>query len=152
MRKTVKLDATSVHFDEFWRRVAADLGNSRIRIFDSAKTIHEFVDKDSDCKSYLHELIKKSYKLSKCKHLGSPLALELVLDLLGETAYQLQGDQRDDLFDIELLEEIAWHISGRYTAQINAIMKINRQETSKRTGGQVVSFPNYKIWRSNTKL
>ena len=152
MRQTVKLDATSVHFDAFWRRVGEDLGNSRIRIFDSAKTIHEFVDKDSDCKSYLLELIKKSYKLSKCKHLGSPLALDLVLDLLGETAYQLQGDQTDDLFDIELLEEIAWHISSRYTAQISSIMKISVQGSSNTAQGQVVSFPNYKIRRSNSKL
>ena len=152
MKQAVKLDATSVHFDEFWRRVAADLGNSRIRISNSAKTIHEFIDKDSDCKTYLLELIKKSYKLSKCQHLGSPVTLELVLDLLGETAYQLQGDQRDDLFDIELLEEIAWHISSRYSSQVKSMLENNALGTSKHSQAQIVSFPNYKIWRSNTKL
>lgn len=152
MPQAVKLDATSVHFDEFWRRIAADLGNSRIRILDSAKTIHEFVDNDSDCKSYLRELIRNSYKLSKCKHLGSPLALELVLDLLGDTAYELQDDQKDDLFDIELLEEIAWHISSRYTAQINSILNVELPGNSKKTRCQIVSFPNYKTRRSNSTL
>ena len=152
MNQSVKLDATSVRFDEFWRRVAADLGNSRIRISDCAKTIHEFIDRDSDCKRYLLELIKKSYKLSKCQHLGSPLRLELVLDLLGETAYQLQDDQTDDLFDIELLEEIAWHISSRYSSMIKSILENNTAKTSKHSQAQIVSFPNYKIWRSNIKV
>ncbi|MFT5611355.1 MAG: hypothetical protein ACI9LU_001857 [Polaribacter sp.] len=152
MTQSVKLDAISVYFGEFWLRVAADLGNSRIRISDSAKTIHEFIDKDSDCKRYLLELIKRSYKLSKCQHLGSPLRLELVLDLLGETAYQLQNDQTDDLFDIELLEEIAWHICSRYSAQISFILENSTAQPSKASQAQIISFPNYKIWRSNIKL
>jgi hypothetical protein len=152
MKQSVKLEATSVHFDEFWRRVAADLGNSRVRTSESAKTIHEFIDKDSDCKPYLIELITKSYKLSKCQHLGSSLRLELVLDLLGKTAYQLQDNQTDDLFDIELLEEIAWHISSRYSSQIKVILENNTPQTSKHLQAQIVSFPNYKIKRSNIKL
>ena len=156
MKHMAKLDASSVRFGEFWRGVAADLGNSRIKVSQSACSIREFVDKDSDCKSYLYELIGKSYKLSKCQHLESPLSLGLVLDLLGETAFRLQGDQRDDLFDIELLEEIAWHISSRYSSQISFILAQHKNqnssinETSPR--GQVVSFPNYKIRRSNRTL
>ena len=156
MKKTATLDASSVHFGEFWRGVAADLGNSRIRISRSANSIREFVDKDSDCKRYLYKLIAKSYKLSRCQHLESPLSLELVLDLLGETAFALQGDERDDLFDIELLEEIAWHITSRYSLEIKFILarqgRICSPDHKKQSNAQIVSFPNYKIRRSNRTL
>ena len=154
-----------VQFIEFWRLVAVELGTSRLRVNRYAKTIHELVSKDSDARVYLRDAIKKSYKSSKCQNLCSPIYIEGVLDILGETAYQLQGDQADDLFDIELLEEIAWHISNRYTAHIESLNRVNGENNSssdtpdwyrsthrKSCQAQVLSFPNFKIRKANGRL
>ena len=116
-RKTSSDDsADPIQFIEFWNLIANELGSSRLRIDVKAKTIHELFSQDSDARVYLRDAIKKTYKLSKCQHLRSPISLITVLDVLGQTAYELQGEKADDLFDIELLEEIAWHISNRYPA------------------------------------
>lgn len=149
MNKPGSNDIEPIQFLEFWRLVASELGTSRLRINTEAKTIHELVDKDSDNRPYLSEAIRKSYKLSRCQHLASPISLEHVLDILGETAYTLQGDQRDDLFDIELLEEIAWHISDRYSVQLSKLLRDDEQPEKRSQSAQIVSFPNYKIRRAN---
>ena len=162
-----------IRFFDFWHLVANELGTSRLRINPSAKTIHEFLDRDSDAREYLQAAIRKSYKLSRCQHLASPISIDCVLDILGETAYALQGDQRDDLFDIELLEEIAWHISNRYLPYLDcehAAGEVDRSDPTgtglgkngpgeglgKRPGikgtAQIVSFPYYKIRRANSRL
>ncbi|MEM7358670.1 MAG: hypothetical protein AAF431_06225 [Pseudomonadota bacterium] len=149
MSKPGKNAFEPIQFLEFWRLVAIDLGNSRLRINTNAKSIHELVDKDGDSRSYLVDAIRKSYKLSQCQHLASPISLEHVLDILGETAYTLQGDQRDDLFDIELLEEIAWHISDRYSIQLSTLVEQHDKPAANNKSAQIVSFPNYKIRRAN---
>jgi hypothetical protein len=135
----------------FWLRVANELGTSRLRIDKLANSIHQFLDKDSDSKLYLRDLIKKSYKLSRCQHLASPISLEVVLDLLGETAHKLRGDQRDDLFDIELLEEIAWHINDRYWPEIQSLLPCDENDDGAKTSAQILSFPNFKIRRANNR-
>lgn len=151
MSRAGNSEAYPIQFNLFWRRVANELGTSRLRINKLANSIHHFLDRDSDSKLYLRELIKKSYKLSRCQHLASPISLEVVLDLLGETAHQLRGEQRDDLFDIELLEEIAWHISERYSAELKSLLPAAKQTKPTSTCAQIISFPNYKIRRANNR-
>lgn len=147
--------ADPVQFIEFWNLIATELGSSRLRINSSATTIHELIGRDSDARIYLRDAIKKSYKLSKCQHLKSPISVVAVLDVLGEAAYELQGEKADDLFDIELLEEIAWLISNRYppdwfTSEYNRSLG-QRQVADKTKSSQVVSFPNHKTRRANTR-
>ena len=143
-------------FLEFWLLVANELGTSRLHIDAEAKSIKSFVHRNSDAPQYLHEAIRKSYKLSACQHLSSPICLESVLDILGETAYALQGEQADDLLDIELLEEIVWIISNRYAEQISILLDSgqNSEQAGKATKpqGKLVSFPNYKIRKANANL
>ena len=145
--------ADPIQFIEFWSLIASELGSSRLRINADATTIHELISQDSDARVYLRDAIKKSYKLSKCQHLRSPISVIAVLDVLGETAYELQGEKADDLFDIELLEEIAWHISHRYPPHSFTEQHANSDAQTLITGkakpAQVVSFPNYKTRRAN---
>ena len=138
-------------FIEFWLQVANELGTSRLIINKNAKSIRSIIHGSSDAPIYLHEAIKKSYKLSQCQNLSSPVSLESVLDILGETAYTLQGDQADDLLDIELLEEIAWVINSRYSEQIpNSVHADPVPAPSDEC--QVVSFPHYKIRKANSNI
>jgi hypothetical protein len=149
------VSADPVQFAEFWSLIANELGSSRLRIDSNAKTIHELVSQDSGARVYLRNAIKRSYKLSKCQHLRSPISLITVLDVLGQTAYELQGEKADDLFDIELLEEIAWHINNRYPTHFFTDGSTNSPAAaiakSKALSAQVVSFPNYKTRRANTQ-
>lgn len=148
MKITQQCGNSSLEFRVFWRYIAQQLGDSRLRINSKAKSIHDFIDLDNDAKEYLRESIKESYKRCGCDHLGSKLCVNIVLDILGETAYQLRSSHRDDLFDIELLEEIAWHINDRYRHYLS-IQSIGQ---TKPNTNRVISFPNYKIRIANARL
>ena len=134
-----------LEFKEFWTYIGRELGNSRLRINPKAKDIHNFIDPSNDAKEYLKHAIKESYKRSDCTNLRSKINVNLILDILGETAYKLRSNHRDDLFDIELLEEIAWHISDRYQHCL-VIKKISE------SCGQIVSFPDHRIRIANSRL
>lgn len=144
--------STGPQFIEFWLHVASELGTSRLHINKSAKSIKNVIHPNSDAPTYLHDAIKKSYKFSQCQHLTSPINLESVLDILGETAYVLQGEQADDLLDIELLEEIAWVIGSRYAEHIKTSLNANQPKDSDSSQCQIVSFPNYKIRKANSNI
>jgi len=135
-----------VSFLDFWNTVATELGSSRLKINPNAGSIHRFIDCNSDHKEYLKKVIQLSYKQSECNHLRDNVNLECVLDILGETAYQLQGQQADDLLDIELLEEIAWLISERYESSLKLAT------TNQHAHTPVISLDKFKIRRSNAKL
>jgi len=72
-----------------------------------------------------------------------------VLDILGETAYELEQKQQDDLYDIEFLEEIALHISERYS---HCIQNLKKQDSKTRVTASIRSLENYKIRLNNAKL
>ena len=146
------VNSSGPQFIEFWLLVASELGTSRLHINESAKSIRNVIHRNSDAPIYLHDAIKKSYKLSRCQRLTSPVNLECVLDILGETAYTLQGDQADDLLDIELLEEIAWVIGSHYAEQIQTLLNSNQSRDPIGSQCQIVSFPNYKIRKANSNI
>jgi len=164
MKKVEPKPLATIQFLEFWLAVANDLGNARLWVNKNATNIHELFVHDNDNRAYLRDIIKKSYTLSHCQHLNSGIDLETVLDLLGATAYKLQGDQRDDLFDIELLEEIVWHINSHHSIHVAAIVEKTRLEQDKarqdinaksskfRNKARILSFPNFKIRRANSLL
>jgi len=149
MSKPQEPISEQIEFIEFWCYIAHELGSSRLTINHSASSIHKLIDCNSDSKEYLRQAIKESYKQSHCSHLRAPINIEAVLDILGETAYALRGDQRDDLFDIELLEEIAWYINSRYSHCIT-IKQHKPERTCKKA--RLISFPNYKIRHANARL
>ena len=146
----MKMPISKVQFINFWKRIAADLGTSRLRINDDAKSINEFIHKNSDVRPYLIDAIKLSYKQNKCQHLGSPISIGIVLDILGETAYKLYGNKKDDLLDIELLEEIALYINNHYLAYLDGGTNSNVNTCPKEVNAaKVISFPKYKKWKIN---
>lgn len=124
------------------------MGSSHLHINVNAKSIHEFISPDSE---FLREIVRNSYSRSHCYNLHSILDINTVLDILGEQAYSLQGDVSEDLLDIELLEEIAWHIGERYLHCLN-IEKTPNKSRSKRFRNNVIDFPARKIKRANAKL
>jgi len=148
-KKTIRLTQSQspLSFMDFWLLIAYQLGNSHIKLNPHAKTIADFINPSSDAKDHLKSAIKESYKRSRCKHLKDQISINIVLDILGETAYNLQHDKRDDLFDIELLEEIAWHISDRYKHHL----QLNVPTPQKNKKAKLVSLPDYKIRLANTK-
>lgn len=144
-----KHQSKNVTFIDFWCFIATELGNSRLRVNAKANSINEFLDQRSDHKEYLKSVIRRSYKLGQCQHLRSPINVNHVLDLLGEAAYQLKGKRCDDLLDIELLEEIAWHISGRFAHLVQNIEPITQiKDTST---SNIVSFHSAKTRRANRR-
>lgn len=81
-----------------------------------------------------------------------------MLDILGEHAFQMQGNRCDDLLDIELLEEIAWHIGERFSQCIN-LAPDNRPTSSQtannhrdKNSAQIISLPDAKIRRANQRF
>ena len=118
------------------------------------KYIHQFIDASSDHFPYLRDAITLSYKRSQCHHLGANIDLIAVLDILGETAFNLQGKQSDDLLDIELLEEIAWYISERFGEALQvqlaaAEQAFKSQVSNAKRKPQIISLTKVRIQRSN---
>ncbi len=119
-------------FSEFWQTIANELGNSRIKINTRAESIKQFLQADSDHREFLRTLIHQSYKRCHCYHLNARFDVNIALDVLGETSFNLKGNKEDDLLDIELLEEIAWLISQHYGHKVSMpeSLLINADETN----------------------
>ena len=147
MRKPTQSTLDPVEFRHFWKFIAQQIGDSRLTLNHAATQIEHFLQLDCDPKNCLRSVSIESYRRSNCKNLNSPIDLNVVLDVLGETAYSLRGQSRDDLFDIELLEEVAWHIANRYSQQI----QIERSEQYP-ADAKIISFPDYRIRKANTRL
>ena len=124
------------------------MGSTHLHIDVNAKSIHEFVSPDSH---FLREIVRNSYSRSHCYNLHSLINIEAVLDILGEHAYCLKGDVADDLLDIELLEEIAWHIGERYLHCLN-VKKAPDHRRQKRYRNNVIDLPARRIKQANAKL
>ena len=141
---------SGLEFKDFWTYISGQLGNSRLHINSNAQNIKEFIDPHDDSKEYLKTSIRESYKRSNCHHLRSEICVNAVLDILGETAYSLHRNNCDDLFDIELLEEIAWHIIDRYRHLLQ-IKQSTPQSKNLNKSARVASFPDYRIKRANSR-
>ena len=138
----------SVSFVEFWRFIAKSLGDSRLRIRKQAHSIESFFAPNSDHREFLRDVIITSYFESGCRGLDDDVDMNVVLDVMGEAAYELQGRNKDDLLDIELLEEIAYLIQQKYSYLIDIQIPSDRFASSS----EVVSFVDSKIRRANTQL
>lgn len=95
---------------------------------------------------YLKNIVASSLENGKGK-LNQPINLTLLLDSLGESAWRMRTQNCDDLFDIELLEEIAWHIATRFPHLIE--MPIISDTTCEQPQHKVLSIQQYKILRKN---
>lgn len=139
--------------------MSTHIGDARLLLNKNAKTLNGFINKYSDVRTYLHVAINESYKRSKCKNLDSPVSLEVILDVLGETAYQLEKNHTGDLFDIEFLEEIIFLACDYYPDQIQNLVaqQLSTNETNsinkllESPSHQVTSFLGYKIKRANSR-
>ena len=145
-----------ISFHDFWLFIASEMGDAWLRLNEDANHLKDFIDHSYDPKEYLRKIILDSYKISRCTSLHDAIDMDCVLDLLGETAFTLRGERRDDLFDIELLEEVAWHIGNRFAH----LLKVNSDSAEHPAGnpeqenenGVVVSFPRYRIRKANSRF
>lgn len=143
-KDSVKIKAQNqdfLSFSEFWQTIANELGNSRIKINSQAESIKQFLRADSDHKEFLRKLIHQSYKRCRCYHLNARFDVNIALDVLGETSFNLKGNKEDDLLDIELLEEIAWLISQLYRHKVTMpeSLLINTSEASDNSAKRVTN-------------
>ena len=157
-----KISALSPSFYEFWVDVAEQLGDHRLQVCKNAKSVSSFIAHNSDHKAFLYDAIQETYRRCRCHNLYSPLNMDSVLDVLGETAFTLRGDHQDELFDIELLEEIAWYISQRHLTsieslahsqpeQLNSALSSHPSKKNVQVKSKPISFPSYKIRLANQK-
>ena len=148
MSSSNQVTSETVEFRVFWEFIAAQLGDAWLSLNPQATRLNNLIEISYDPKDYLRQVIIQSYKKSKCNHLNSPICLNVLLDILGETAYKLRGEKRDDLFDIELLEEIAWYVADRY----GHLLVQPTEDASSDSTSSVLSFPNYRIRKANARL
>ena len=146
----MRLNKDKLEFIYFWQNVANEVGSSRLKLNLNAKSINDLIAANSDAKKFLHQAIKDTYRLSRCHNLYSPIDLDAVLDILGQIAFDLRDAEKDDLFDIELLEEIAWHVSLVYPKGATKEMDNDSTDTSSKKSC-VISFPEYKIRQANSR-
>lgn len=143
----------SIKFIEFWRFIASELGNSQCLLNPRANRIKDFLDNDNDHRSFFKDVVAQSYVRCGCHHLKDKIDVNVVLDILGETAYSLQGAYADDLLDIELLEEICWLICQQYPMHIETpslpSTQIDIRLKKSHHKAPVVSLPNIKIRIAN---
>ena len=153
-QKTTRGSLRSVSFLDFWTIVATELGHARLHLDTQASDLNGFILERSDVRTYLHRAIKRTYRESHCQNLNSPIVFECVLDVLGETAFQIQQDKSGDLFDIELLEEIAWLICDRFSDQVTQLVARCQAWTPapQRNSAKILSFTDHKIRRENLRL
>ena len=104
---------TPLSFLDFWCLISSEVGNHRLEVRAEAKQIGELFPSNSVHPDHLKTIIVGSLP-HKHLDLDQPINLTRLLDALGEAAWALRQTASDDLFDIELLEEIAWHISTRF--------------------------------------
>ncbi len=101
-------------FRRFWCFCADELGSARLQVDAKAADIEQFCGNSQFALTSIKQVLVTSYKRSRCKNLDSRINLNATLDVLGEAAYALQGQHKDDLLDIELLEEIGWCVNAIY--------------------------------------
>lgn len=147
----------TIKFVEFWRFIAQELGDSQCRLNPKANRIKDLMASNSDHRSFLKDVIAQSYARCGCHHLKDSLDINVVLDVLGETAFSLQGENADDLLDIELLEEICWLTCQQYSRHIEMPqLPPDFEESNKHKKraqlAPVVSLPNVKIRIANTQI
>ena len=165
MNQTQSFSNQLIPFRYFWNYISQELGSAWLNINERAINIHDFVSISYDPKEYLKEIIIQSYKSSHCSNLNSPININSVLDILGETAFHLKDAEKDDLFDIELLEEIAWHVGQRFFialeneldhASSNELLNKDMSQnvsgiTSNTESGILISLNDHKMKKENLK-
>lgn len=109
-----RLSGKQPEFILFWSFIALEIGAHRLSINPTAKQPQELFAANSVHPDFLKQLILDSLK-NKSDSLKQPIDINHVLDLLGETAFKLRANGSDDLYDIEMLEEIAWLIGERFS-------------------------------------
>ncbi|RBP50980.1 hypothetical protein [Arenicella xantha] len=138
-------------FLKFWQAIGEELGNSKLKINTSASTVRQILAPNSDHREYLSEIIRLSYTRSRCTNLNDAIDLNSVLDVLGETAFELQGQHADDLLDIELLEEIAWVVSERFGAYLQT-ESTQQNSSNGNSTARIISLSKIKTLQANKYL
>ena len=111
--KHIKSRLDNMKFAEFWLFIGEQIGNAHLHLNSKAKTLDDFFHRIAYSDPLLKTAITQSYKKSGASSLKSPFNPEKTLDVLGLIAFDLRGTHTADLCAIELLEEIAFHITHK---------------------------------------
>lgn len=154
--KSNNLPSQTPSFLNFWILITEHLGDAHGVIDPKTKTTQALFSNFDDQLGLLKNIILESYALNKCHHIKSPINVNIVLDILGDKAFELHLKQADDLLDIELLEEICWLICQHFSHLIE-IPTFNRNSgigdsELRDTSADIISLPKAKIRIANSKL
>ena len=116
-----------------------------------ANSIETFLAPNSDHREFLRDVIVTSYFECNCCSIEDKIDINTILDVMGEAAYELQGRNKDDLMDIELLEEIAYLIRQHYFYLIDMPTLVESKSPDDNIAA-IVDFSSKKIRRANAKL
>lgn len=134
---------TKPSFFEAWCFLSDNIGSSRLPVNRQASDIHQFIISQDDQLGFMKQVIRNCYQSCQCHNLQSTINIETMLDVLGETAYQLTQQNKDDLVMIELLEEIGWLLVQAYGQHLK------QPQQAKHTPAEIVSLPDHKVRRAN---
>ncbi len=156
-RQNSDFSRTDLRFLDFWSVISDEIGDHRLEINSSARCADELFPKTSVHPEHLKNLVLGSLK-KQHDHLDQAIDLTNLLDELGRSAWELRQNGSDDLFDIELLEEIAWHIGTRYPYLIEmpridvrySAPTNTRLKTAPKT--QILSISTFNTIRKNRQL
>ncbi len=159
-KQFVKKRANSIKSREsflgFWHLVATCLGDGRLRILKNAEALEQLLAPNSDHRDFLRDIIITSYFECDCCSLDDSVDVNTILDVLGEAAYELQARNADDLLDIELLEEIAYHIQQHFPHKIklpeSVLPSKHDKASAKKRHAAVYSLNDRRIRQANAKL
>lgn len=101
-------------FRDVWCFLSEQIGECRLLVKRNANNLNAFLKAQENNPGFMRQLITETYKRNQCANLDSSISIEIMFDVLGEKAAELKQTQKDDLADIELLEEIGWHLQQRY--------------------------------------
>lgn len=140
----------SLSFIDFWLFIARQVGACRLDLNPNAKNLDELFTKNAVHPQHLKQVITNSLphktKNSQLPALKGFIDLCQLLDALGETAFELRQSSADDLLDIELLEEIAWYISERFSHHISGPSATGNktEQDHDQDSAELVYFANFK--------
>ena len=132
-----------VSFIRFWQYCERHLGSAKLQLDTQANNLQNLCGDGTFALDPIKPIIRKSFKASHCQRLQDPICLNSTLDILGEIAFTLRDSERDDLLDIELLEEIGWCICQLYQDDVK-FKEPQPSSTSQASSAQVFKLNQFK--------
>ena len=140
---TLHISKNKRSFKQVWCFLSEQIGECHLAVNNSATSLNDFLLPQQ---GFIKQVMQEVYKRNQCSNLNSLLNIDTTFDVLGEKAAELKQTKKDDLADIELLEEIGWHLQQRYLLNKKTNQKKDN-ETAK-----IISLSSVKTKIQNSRF